>query len=86
MSEKRRRVSLLSGPRKKKEKQKDRARGVRELVLTSQEMALQMLRVQICLGAVRARELAVGILDRDNRVFRGAAAGLGSGRAAGRAG
>lgn len=39
-----------------------------------------MLRVQICLGAVRARELAVSILDGNHGVLRGGGASLRRGR------
>lgn len=38
--------------------------------LTSQKMALQVLRVQVGLVTVRARELSVSILSRDGSVLR----------------
>lgn len=49
-------------------------------------MALEMLGVQVRLGAVRARELAIGILDGNDGVLRGRGASSGSGRSAGSAG
>jgi hypothetical protein len=38
-------------------------------ILTPQKVALQVLRVQVCLSTVRARELSIGILDRNHRVL-----------------
>lgn len=49
-------------------------------------MTLQVLGVQVRLGAVRARELAICVLDRDNRVLRGRGTGGGSSRTTGGAG
>jgi hypothetical protein len=54
--------------------------------LTAQEMALQVLGVQVRLGAVRARKLAIGILDGNDGVLRSRGAGSGSSRTAGSAG
>ena len=64
----------------------DRATEGSSLILTSKEMALQVLGVQVCLGAVRARELAVRILDRNNGALRRTGSGGGGGRPAGSAG
>lgn len=49
-------------------------------------MTLQVLGVQVRLGAVRAREFAIGILDRDNSVLCSRSTGGGSSGAAGGAG
>lgn len=47
----------------------------------AQKMALQVLGVQIGLGAVRARKLAIGILDGNDRVLCSRGTGGGSSRA-----
>lgn len=53
--------------------------------LTAEEVTLQVLGVQIRLGAVRAGELSVGVLDGNHRVLGAGSCSLGR-RAAGRAG
>jgi len=52
----------------------------------SEKVTLQVLRVQVRLGAVRARELAVGVLDWNDGLLSSGSTSLGRGRATGSAG
>lgn len=52
---------------------------VRTVASVSEKMTLQVLRVQVRLGAVRAWEFAIGVLDRDDRAFGPSTSGRCSG-------
>lgn len=58
-------------PKKKKKEEKHGDNEHRKAVkLTSEKMALQVLRVQVSLVTVRAREFAICVLSRDSGVLR----------------